>query len=170
MGRIVVAGPASQARPPASPVAQGGLVDTHSRDLGPGPWIEVASVMAPLGEWSGRAARWRPLGGRALRSGPAGRAGGLGGLVEFLDAGGELEVAVGQPTLGVAGEGQGDLVPADVDVGVVAGRLGRVGDLGDERDRVSEVLAHEGLEDLVAAPLPTGQALQALLDRGVVQP
>src|SRR5215211_7770486 len=45
--------------------------------------------------------------------------------------------------------------------------LGCVGDLVHERDRVGEVLAHEGLEDLVAAPLPTGQALQALLDRGV---
>jgi hypothetical protein len=57
----------------------------------------------------------------------AGRSGGLGGLVELLDAGGELKVAVGQPTLGVAGQGQGDPVPADVDVGVVAGRLGRRG-------------------------------------------
>jgi hypothetical protein len=54
--------------------------------------------------------------------------------------------------------------------GVVAGRLGCVGDLGDERDRVGEVLAHEGLDDLIAAPLPAGQALQALLDGGVVQP
>src|SRR5829696_3150480 len=98
------------------------------------------------------------------------RSGGLGGLVEFLDAGGELEVAVGQPTLGVAGEGQGDLVPADVDVGVVAGGLGCVGDLVDEAHRVGEVGAHEGLDDLIAAPLPTGQALQALGDRGVVQP
>jgi hypothetical protein len=41
-------------------------------------------------------------------------------LVALLDAGGELEVAVGQATLGLAGQGQGDLVPADVDVGVVA--------------------------------------------------
>jgi hypothetical protein len=35
---------------------------------------------------------------------------------------------------------------------------------------VGEVLEQEGLDDLVAAPLPAGQALQALLDRGVVQP
>jgi hypothetical protein len=36
--------------------------------------------------------------------------GGLRGLVEFLDAGGELEVALGQPALGVGGQGEGDLV------------------------------------------------------------
>ena len=53
--------------------------------------------------------------------------------------------------------------------GWVAGRLGRAGDLVDERHRVGEVLAHEGLDDFVAAALPTGQALQALLDGGVVQ-
>ena len=34
---------------------------------------------------------------------PTGRSGGLGRLVELLDTGGELEVTVGQPTLGVAG-------------------------------------------------------------------
>src|SRR5918994_4187918 len=95
--------------------------------------------------------------GRALRCGRAGRLDGLRGLVELLDAGGELEVAVGQPTLGVTGEGQGDLVPADVDIGVVAGRFGRCGDLGDEDHRLGEVLAHEGLDDLIAAPLPAGQ-------------
>jgi hypothetical protein len=38
---------------------------------------------------------------------------------------GQLEVTIGQATLVVAGQGQGDRVPADVDVGVVAGRLGR---------------------------------------------
>src|SRR6266540_3954548 len=112
--------------------------------------------------------RW-PLGGQALRSGRARGSGGLCGLVELLDAGGELEVALGQPTLGVAGEDEGDPVPADVDVGVVAGRLGRAGDLVHERHRAGEVLAHERLDDLVAAPLPAGQALQALLDGVVVQ-
>jgi hypothetical protein len=30
---------------------------------------------------------------------------GSGGCIELLDAGGELDVAVGQPTLGVAGQG-----------------------------------------------------------------
>jgi hypothetical protein len=35
---------------------------------------------------------------------------------------------------------------------------------------VGEVLTHEGLGDLVAAPLPARQALQALGDGGVVQP
>ena len=40
---------------------------------------------------------------------------GLDGLVEFLDAGGQLEIALGQATLGVAGQGKSDLVPADVD-------------------------------------------------------
>jgi hypothetical protein len=83
---------------------------------------------------------------------------------------GQLEVTIGQATLVVAGQGQGDRVPADVDVGVVAGRLGRRGDLVDEHHRVGEVVAREGLDDLVAAPLPARQALQALGDRGVVQP
>src|SRR5215217_2420799 len=99
-----------------------------------------------------------------------GRSGGLGALVELLDPGGELEVALGQATLVVAGQGQGDLVPADVDVGVVAGRLGRAGDLVDEGHRLGEVGACEGLDDLVAAPLPAGQVLQAFGDGGVVQP
>jgi hypothetical protein len=53
--------------------------------------------------------------GASTRSGRGGRLGGLGGLVELLDAGGQLEVTVGQATLGVAGQGQGDRVPADVD-------------------------------------------------------
>jgi hypothetical protein len=48
----------------------------------------------------------------------------VGWLVELLDAGSQLEVAVGQPTLGAAGQRQGDLVPADVDVEMVAGRPG----------------------------------------------
>jgi hypothetical protein len=66
--------------------------------------------------------------------------------------GAELEVALGQAALGVAGQGQGDLVPANVDVGVgmVAGRLGRCGDLVDEHHCVGEVGACEGLDDLVA--------------------
>jgi hypothetical protein len=100
----------------------------------------------------------------------AGRSGGLCRLVKLLDAGGQLEVALGQPALSVAGQRQGDLVPADVDVEVVAGRLGRCGDLVDEGHRLDEVGAREGLDELVAAPLPTGQVLQALGDRGVVQP
>jgi hypothetical protein len=33
-----------------------------------------------------------------------------------------------------------------------------------------EVGTHEGLDELVAPTLPTGQALQALGDRGVIQP
>src|SRR5215211_227118 len=94
--------------------------------------------MAPLGGVARPRRKMATPWWSTLRCGRAGRLGGLGGLVELLDAGGELEVAVGQPTLGVAGEGQGDLVPADVDVGVVAGRLGCVGDLGDEGDRVGE--------------------------------
>src|SRR4029453_6770040 len=35
---------------------------------------------------------------------------------------------------------------------------------------MGEVLPQEGLDDLVAAPLPAGQVLQALSDRGVAQP
>jgi hypothetical protein len=41
-------------------------------------------------------------------------------LVELLDAGGELEVAVGQSTLGVAAQGQDAPVSADIDAGMVA--------------------------------------------------
>jgi hypothetical protein len=59
---------------------------------------------------------------------------------------------------------------ANVDVGVVAGRLGRCGDLVDEHHRPGEVGTHEGLDELVAPTLPTGQVLQALGDRGVIQP
>jgi hypothetical protein len=95
---------------------------------------------------------------------------GSGEFVELLDAGGELEVTLSQPTLVVAGQSQDDRVPTDVDVGMVAGRLGRAGNLVDKRHRLGEVLAHEALDDLVTAPLPTGQALQALVDGGVVQP
>jgi hypothetical protein len=80
----------------------------------------------PFGLLSPCACRSRSVAsGSSARSGCGGRLGGLGGLVELLDAGGQLEVTVGQPTLVVAGQGQGDRVPADVDVGVVAGRLGR---------------------------------------------
>src|SRR5215212_4005761 len=96
----------------------------------------------------------------------AGPSSGLGGLVELLNAGGQLEVAVGQATLGVAGQGQGDLVPADVDVRVVAGRLGRCGDLVDEAHRVGEVLPHEGLDDLVCRLLLEKKKLQAVLKGG----
>src|SRR4029450_1527003 len=107
---------------------------------------------------------------RSIRARRTVRLGRLRGLVELLDTGGELEVAGGQPTLGMAGQGQSDLVPADVDVRMVASRLGRCGDIVDEHHRVSEVLAPEGLDDLVAASLPAGETLQALLDSGVVQP
>jgi hypothetical protein len=59
---------------------------------------------------------------------------------------------------------------ANVDVGMVAGHLGRCGDLVDEHHRPGEVGTHEGLDELVAPTLPTGQVLQALGDRGVIQP
>jgi hypothetical protein len=42
---------------------------------------------------------------------------------------------------------------------MVAGRLGRAGNLVDKRHRLGEVLAHEALDDLVTAPLPTGQGI-----------
>jgi hypothetical protein len=44
------------------------------------------------------------------------------------------------------------------------------GDLVDEHHRLGEVGAHEGLDDLASPSLPAGQVLQALGDRGVVQP
>jgi hypothetical protein len=59
---------------------------------------------------------------------------------------------------------------ANVDVGMMAGHLGRCGDLVDEHHRPGEVGTHGGLGELLAAPLPARQALQALGDRGVIQP
>ena len=59
---------------------------------------------------------------------------------------------------------------ANVDVGMVVGRLGRCGDLVDKHHRPGEVGTHEGLDELVAPTLPTGQVLQALGDRDVIQP
>jgi len=100
---------------------------------------------------------------------PVGQAGWVGWSSSWMRAASWKSLSVSPPSAWLE-RARGDLVPADVDVGVVAGGLGCVGDLVDEAHRVGEVGAHEGLDDLIAAPLPTGQALQALLDRGVVQP
>ena len=45
----------------------------------------------------------------------------------------------------------------------------RASEVVDEHHRVGEVLPHESLYELVAAPISTRQ-VQALLDRGVVRP
>ncbi len=56
---------------------------------------------------------------------------------------GHLPVAVGDPRGGVGRPANGDALVADRDVGVMVGRLGRLGEAVHERDRVEEAVEDE---------------------------
>jgi hypothetical protein len=90
-----------------------------------------------------------------------------GGASEGVAGAGEVEVAGGEPAGVVGGEGESDLVVADEDVGVVMGRLRRLGDLVDERHGLGEVAELEGALDLPADAGPVGEVLERLADLGV---
>jgi hypothetical protein len=92
-------------------------------------------------------------------------------LCETVDLGGELEVRVGETTLGVRGEGQADLVPAvHENIGVVVSRLCDLSDAVNERERCSEVREGEVAHD-PAVPIcaPVGDANQSLLYVGIIE-
>ena len=74
---------------------------------------------------------------------------------------GQRGVAVGEPAGVVAGEAHVQAPVAEVEVGMVVGRLGRVGDLADEGDRVDEGRGHEPGLDPLQQDAPVGQVVAA---------
>ena len=64
------------------------------------------------------------------------------------------EAEVGERLRGVCREDQGDLVPTDVDIGMVIGLLGGEGNPVDEAHRLGEVGELEGLRDLLTFDRP----------------
>ena len=86
------------------------------------------------------------------------------GLEDGRDLGGEGEVFLGNAALVVGGEGEEDLVIADVDVGVVLGALGEGGDKVDEAHGFAEVGELEGAAECAIGDLPLGDGAEGLLD------
>ena len=81
---------------------------------------------------------------------------------------GQRRVAVGEPCGVVAGEAHVQAPVAEVEVGMVVGRLGQIGDLTDEGDRVDERRGHEPGLDPLQQDAPVGQVVAAgELRRGV---
>ena len=76
----------------------------------------------------------------------------------------QIEVLLGDPTLGMRAQDQEDLVPADVDVGVMVGLLGSQADPGDETHGFVEVLELELRLDRLPVPLPNRVLFQEGLD------
>lgn len=89
-------------------------------------------------------------------------AGALVGSNETVDARRHIEIGPGETALGVRGELEANLVPAvHVNVGVMVGHLGGVGDTIDKRDRLREVLKGKLPHNRppVAPPLTGGKAI-----------
>lgn len=89
-------------------------------------------------------------------------AGALVGSNETVDARCHIEIGPGETALGVRGELEANLVPAvHVNVGVMVGHLGGVGDTVDERDRLREVLKGKLPHDrlVITVPLTGGEAV-----------
>src|SRR3954468_5209600 len=99
-----------------------------------------------------------------VRAACAGAASARTALAQSVDALRHLKVVPGEPALAVRRERQAHLVPpVDEDVGVVVGRLGRVGDPVDPRHRRLEVLELAVADDRAAVAPPLG-AIDALRD------
>ena len=71
-----------------------------------------------------------------------------------VDGPGQGEVQQGEAARVVGREGEPHGVPADVDVGVVVGRLGRGADGVDERERGGEVVQLDRRDELVVFARP----------------
>ena len=80
---------------------------------------------------------------------------------ELGDGAGERRIAVGEPTGIVAREAHVQAPVAEIEVGMVVGRLSRVGDLADEGDRVREGRGHEPGLDPLQQDAPVGQVVAA---------
>ncbi len=87
--------------------------------------------------------------------------------LQVVDLGREIGVLFGEPARVVGREGEGDFVPADVDVGVVIRVFGEVGDFVDELDGGREALELEGLRNGFAVESPTLEGGEVVGDRGV---
>ncbi len=88
---------------------------------------------------------------------------------DLLDLDGEIGVLFGERTFGMGAEGQGHLVPTDVDVGVVVGHLGGEGDLNHKPDRSAETVELEGAAQFFAGDVPTRVRFQEGGAHGVVE-
>src|ERR1051325_3333709 len=115
-----------------------------------------------------RARRYFERGRRSWSDGENGTR--LSAAREGVDRRGQVEVRLGEPAGGVVGDRQPDLVPpVDEDVGVVAGRLRRVGDRVDPGHRGGEVGQLAVAGDRVALAAPAVQRRQPLLALGIRQ-
>ena len=123
-----------------------GSVDTYVAGLGAGPGV-VEGLRAGLLEPASR---------------PSSRLADVG--AQAVDGAGERQVEQRDPARVVRGQRQAHRVPADVDVGVVVGRLGRRADGVDELEGGGEVVQLDRGDEDVALPGPV-QAL--LVERGV---
>jgi hypothetical protein len=76
--------------------------------------------------------------------------------LETVELACEVQVFGRECLLGVRGEHDRDLVPADVDVGVVVGNLGGKTNAGHESHRLIEIGERERARDRLARPFPMG--------------
>ena len=86
-----------------------------------------------------------------------------------VDRAGQVDVLAGDAAGRVGGEGEGQRPPADVDVRVVVGRLGRLGDPVDHGDRGREAGQLGGPGDPVRTAAPPVELRQRGVDRSLIQ-
>jgi len=73
----------------------------------------------------------------------------------------QREIRRREAALAVRGQPQGDLVPANIDVGMVVGLLGDLGHTVHEFDGLDEISEGEGADDFRAFEPPIRQALES---------
>lgn len=104
----------------------------------------------------------------------AGRGSAGGGLPGYgrepIDGGRKAEVRIREAPGLMGGEREEDLVPADVDVGMMSGTLGATGDGIDETHGLAEVGELKGADDGFSASFPLRKASEARTKRGGGEP
>src|SRR5262245_31851201 len=76
----------------------------------------------------------------------------------------EVEIFLAQAAGIISGERERDLAPENIDIGMVAGRLGEKSDLSDKANRAGERGKLECLADRIALARPVDQVLDPRLD------
>lgn len=77
-----------------------------------------------------------------------------------VDLCGQRQVFVGHPAGVVGGQGEAHPAPADVDVGMMVGFLGRLRHVDDDRDAGKETRGADGAFDALGASGPSGSFFQ----------
>ena len=89
-------------------------------------------------------------------------------LTLFIDVLSQTNIALGNAAGIVSHQRQPDLVVSDVDIGMMAGFLGEIGDVVHEFHRLQEVIEREGSNQFTSFEFPSGKACEGRLNLSLV--